>query len=118
MLAAMGMFNEDLAAAGIIKIAEGLKATSHAKRVAFDGSDRTGLDGPFVPVNGLVAGFWIWELKAMDEAVAWLKRCPNPMSGPSEIEIRPFHTAEDFGKAMTPELAAREAALRGQTQTT
>ncbi|HEX7784561.1 MAG TPA: YciI family protein [Sphingobium sp.] len=91
MMAAMGRFNDELRAAGVLIMAEGLKPTSYAKRVAFDGPGRTVTDGPFIATQELVAGFWLWEVKDMDEAVAWVKRCPNPMPGPSEIEIRPFY---------------------------
>lgn len=91
MMAAMGRFNDALRAAGLFVMADGLTPSSQGKRVAFDGEDRTIIDGPFADPGQLVAGFWIWEVKDMDEAVAWVKRCPNPMPGPSEIEIRPFH---------------------------
>ncbi len=91
MMAAMGRYNDELREAGIFVIADGLTPTSQGKRVAFDGAGRTVRDGPFTPARDQVAGFWLWEVKDMDEAVAWVKRCPNPMSGPSEIEIRPFH---------------------------
>jgi hypothetical protein len=93
---AMGRFNDELAKAGILRSADGLKPSSHGKRVAFDGSRRVVIDGPFAETKELVAGFWIWEVKDIDEAVAWVKRCPNPMPGPSEIEIRPFYEMEDF----------------------
>jgi len=96
MMAAMGRFNDELSKAGILVMADGLKPSSQAKRVAFDGPDRMVIDGPFAETKELVAGFWIWEVKDMDEAVAWVKRCPNPMPGPSEIEIRPFFEAADF----------------------
>ena len=96
MMAAMGKFNDELTAAGILKNGDGLKPSSHGKRIAFDGPARTVIDGPFPATTELVAGFWIWEVKDMDEAVAWVKRCPNPMMGPSEIEIRPFYEASDF----------------------
>jgi hypothetical protein len=96
MLDAMGRFNEELAKAGIIRAADGLKPSSQAKRVAFDGPGRMVIDGPFAQTEELVAGFWIWEVKDMDEAVAWVKRCPNPMPGPSEIEIRPFYEMADL----------------------
>lgn len=100
----MGRFNQQLIEAGIMKDGDGLKPTSHAKRVKFDGTGRTVVDGPFTKdVNELVAGFWIWEVKDMDEAVAWVKKCPNPMMGPSEIEIRPFYEMEDFEGVLTPE---------------
>lgn len=101
---AMGRFNEQLAEAGILKAADGLKPSSNGKRVAFDGPSRTVIDGPFAETKELVAGFWIWEVKDMEEALAWVKRCPNPMPGPSEIEIRPFYEMADFGEVLTPEL--------------
>ncbi len=89
--------------AGILKSGDGLKPSSAGKRVAFDGPSRTVIDGPFSEARELVAGYWIWEVKDMDEAVAWVKRCPNPMMGPSEIEIRPFYEMGDFGEIITPE---------------
>lgn len=95
-MAAMGKFNDELEAAGILRTGAGLKPTSQGKRIAFDGAGRTVSDGPFPHTNEIVAGFWIWEVKDMEEAVAWVKRCPNPMPGPSEIEIRPFYEMEDF----------------------
>jgi hypothetical protein len=91
MFEAMGRFNEELIKAGIMRVADGLKPSLHGKRVAFDGPGRTVIDGPFAETRELVAGFWLWEVKDMDEAVAWVKRCPNPMPGPSEIEIRPLY---------------------------
>jgi hypothetical protein len=100
MFAAMGAYNEELKAAGILVTADGLKPSSKGKRVAFDGADRTVIDGPFAETKELVAGFWIWEIKDMDEAVAWVKRCPNPMPGPSEIEIRPFYEMADFADVL------------------
>ena len=93
----MGRFNEELRKAGILRTADGLKPSSHGKRTAFDGRRRTVIDGPFAETRELVAGFWLWEVKDMDEAVAWVKRCPNPMPGPSEIEIRPLYEIEDLG---------------------
>ena len=96
MLEAMGKFNDDLQAAGILREADGLKPSSHGKRVAFDGAKRMVIDGPFTETKELVAGYWLWHVKDMDEAVAWVKRCPNPMPGPSEIEIRPLYELEDF----------------------
>jgi len=96
MMAAMGKFNDELRNAGILRDADGLKPSSHGKRVAFDGAGRTVIDGPFAATSELVAGFWLWEVKDMDEAVAWVKRCPNPMLGPSEIEIRPLFEMADF----------------------
>ena len=96
MLEAMGRFNEELAKAGILLAADGLKPSAQGKRVAFDGPGRTVVDGPFAATRELVAGFWLWEVKDMDEAVAWVKHCPNPMFGPSEIEIRPLYEMADF----------------------
>jgi hypothetical protein len=96
MMAAMGKFNDELRAAGILVMGEGLKPTSHAKRVAFDGAGRRVIDGPFANPNELVAGFWLWDVKDMDEALAWVTRCPNPMKGPSEIEIRPLYEMSDL----------------------
>lgn len=102
---AMGKYNESLAAAGIMLAGEGLKPSSQGKRVAFDGASRTVTDGPFVETKEVVAGFWLWEVKDMAEAVEWVKRCPNPMPGPSEIEIRPLYEMADFGGNLTPEVA-------------
>jgi hypothetical protein len=113
-LAAMGAFNEELAQAGVLVTGEGLKPSTAGKRVAFDGDARTVIDGPFAAVGELVAGFWIWQVRDIDEAVEWVRRCPNPMPGPSEIEIRPFYEASDFGEAMTPELARQEEELRAR----
>ena len=95
-LEAMGRFNQELADAGILRSGDGLKPSSQGKRVAFDGPGRTVVNGPFAETRELVAGFWLWEVKNMDEAVAWVKRCPNPMPGPSEIEIRPLYEAADL----------------------
>lgn len=96
MLEAMGKFNEELTRAGILLAADGLKPSSAGKRVAFDGAGRSVSDGPFAATRELVAGFWLWEVKDMEEAVAWVKRCPNPMPGPSEIEIRPLYEMADL----------------------
>lgn len=93
---AMGRFNDELEAAGILLAADGLAPSSQGKRVAFDGASRTVIDGPFAQPRELVAGFWLWNVKDMEEAVAWVKRCPNPMPGPSEIEIRPLYDLADF----------------------
>lgn len=109
---AMGKFNEELVEAGIMKTGDGLKPSKYGKRIAFDGAKRTVIDGPFAETHELVAGYWLWEVKDMDEAVSWAKRCPNPMPGPSELEIRPFFELEDFGEAFTPELQEKEARLR------
>ncbi len=100
MFEAMGKFNDELVKAGIMKDGAGLKPSSHAKRIAFDGKSRTVKDGPFPHPNELVAGFWIWEVKDMDEAVAWAKRCPNPMPGPNDLELRPFYEEADFAELM------------------
>ncbi|NNM74727.1 YciI family protein [Enterovirga aerilata] len=104
LLDAMGKYNEELVNAGIMQSGDGLKPSSHGKRIAFDGASRTVIDGPFAATGELVAGFWIWNVRDMDEAVAWAKRCPNPMPGPSELEIRPFYEMEDFGETLTPEV--------------
>lgn len=105
LLEAMGKYNEELANAGIMLAGEGLQPSTKGKRVAFDGPKRTVIDGPFLETNELVAGFWLWQVKDMDEAIEWVKRCPNPMPGPSEIEIRPLFEMTDFGEALTPEVA-------------
>lgn len=96
MMDAMGQFNDELRAAGILRSADGLTPSSQGKRIAFDGQSRAVIDGPFAETKELVAGFWLWEVKDMDEAVAWVKRCPNPMPGPSEIEIRPLYEMADL----------------------
>ncbi len=102
----MGKFNEELVKAGVLVAGDGLKPSSKGKRVAFDGPSRTVIDGPFAETRELVAGYWLWEVKDMDEAVEWVKRCPNPMFGPSEIEIRPLYEMADFGDVMPAEAAA------------
>ncbi len=112
LIEAMGQYNQELAAAGIMRGGDGIKPTSAGKRVAFHGDSRTVTDGPFPAVSELVSGYWLWEVKDMDEAVAWAKRCPNPMPGPSEIEIRPLYEAADFGDAMTEEQVEQEERLR------
>ena len=96
LMEAMGRFNDELEKAGILRAGDGLKPSSFGKRVAFDGARRAVIDGPFAETKELVAGFWLWEVKDIDEAMAWVKRCPNPMPGPSEIEIRPLYEAADF----------------------
>ena len=111
-IAAMGEFNEELVNAGILRGADGLTPSSKGKRVAFDGQTRTVTDGPFAQPRELVAGFWIWEVTDMDEAVAWVKRCPNPMPGPSDIEIRPLFDMADLAKTQTPEFNERRDRLR------
>jgi hypothetical protein len=112
---AMGRFNEELIKAGVLLSGDGLKPSSQGKRVAFDGPSRTVIDGPFAETRELVAGYWVWEVKDMAEAVEWVKRCPNPMFGPSEIEIRPFYEMEDFGDVVTPEIAEQFDRLREKT---
>lgn len=114
MLEAMGKFNEELVNAGVMLDGDGLKPSSQGKRIAFDGPNRTVIDGPFAETKELIAGYWVWQVKDMDEAVAWAKRCPNPMPGPSELELRPFYEEADFGEAFTPEMAEREARMREQ----
>jgi hypothetical protein len=104
LLEAMGKFNEELVNAGVMLAGDGLKPSSQGKRVAFDGPKRSVIDGPFAEAHELVAGFWLWEVKDMAEAVEWAKRCPNPMPGPSEIELRPLFEMADFGEALTPEV--------------
>ncbi len=108
----MGRFNEALAEAGLLLAGEGLHPSAKGRRVRFDGTGRTVIDGPFPATAELVAGFWIWKVKDMEEAVAWVRRCPNPMPGPSEIEIRPLFEMADFGEALTPDLAAMEQRTR------
>ncbi len=112
LLEVMGKYNQELVNAGILLAGEGLHPSSRGKRVAFDGPDRTVVDGPFAQIGELVAGFWLWEVKDMAEAVDWVKRCPNPMPGRSEIEIRPVFEMADFGDALTPEVAELEKRTR------
>ena len=115
LLAAMGKFNEELVNAGIMLAGDGLKPSSQGRRVAFDGQKRSVSDGPFPHTNELVAGYWVWNVKDMNEAVEWVKRCPNPMPGPSEIEIRPFYEMADFEAALTPEVAGLHQRTREKT---
>lgn len=116
LLAEMGRFNEELARAGVMQAGEGLHASSKGKRVRFSGTSRTVIDGPFAETKELIAGFWIWKVASMEEAVAWVKRCPNPHPGESEIEIRQIFEAEDFGAEFTPELREQEARLRAEVE--
>lgn len=116
MFEAMGKFNEELVNAGVMLGGDGLKPSSAGKRIAFDGANRSVIDGPFAETRELVAGYWIWEVKDMDEAVAWAKRCPNPMPGPSELEIRPFYEMEDFGDILTPEIIETNERLRSKME--
>jgi hypothetical protein len=110
ILSDMGRFNEELVKAGVMLAGEGLRPSSSGKRMRFSGADRTVTDGPFAETKDLIAGFWLWQVKSMDEALEWLKRAP--FDGGTEIEIRPVFEADDFGKELTPELRAREARLR------
>jgi len=112
MLSEMGKFNEELSKAGIILAGEGLHASSKGKRVKFSGTNRTVYDGPFAETKELIAGFWIWKVASMQEAVEWAKRCPNPHVGESELEIRQIFEMEDFGAEFTPELRAQEERIR------
>ena len=116
LLTAMGRFNEELVKAGVMQAGEGLHPSARGKRVRFSGPTRTVIDGPFSETKELVAGFWMWQVRSMEEALEWVKRCPNPMEGESEIEIRPVFEAEDFGDALTPELRAQEDRLRAQVE--
>jgi len=115
LLTAMGEFNASLIKAGILLAAEGLKPSRQGKRVRFSGKTRTVIDGPFAETKELVAGFWIWQVRSIEEAVEWVKRCPNPMLTDSDIEIRPVFGPEDFGDALTPELKAQYAEGRRHT---
>ena len=116
LLTAMGKFNDELVKAGVMLAGEGLHPSSKGKRVRFTGAKRTVIDGPFAETKELVAGYWLWQVKSIDEAVEWVKRCPNPMPGESEIEIRPVFEAEDFGAEYTPELRAQEERQRAQIE--
>jgi hypothetical protein len=114
LLADMGKFNEELVKAGIMLAGEGLHPSRKGARVRFSGSKRTVIDGPFTESKELIAGYWLWQVRSLDEAIEWVKRCPNPMDGESEIEIRQVFEADDFGEAFTPELRQQEERLRGQ----
>lgn len=114
LLTDMGNFNEELVKAGVMLSGDGLKPSSQGVRVHFSGKERGVTNGPFTETKELIAGFWIWKVNSMDEAIAWVKKCPNPMPGDSDIEIRPIFEAEDFGEAFTPELREQEQKLRDQ----
>ena len=116
ILTAMGKFNEQLVQAGIMLAGEGLHHSGTGKRVHFSGEQRTVTDGPFAEAKELVAGFWLWQVKSMEEAVEWAKRCPNPMPGESVLEIRQVFENEDFGDALTPELLEQEERIRAQVK--
>jgi len=114
LLAEMGRFNEELVKAGVMLAGEGLHPSSKGVRVRFSGNTRSVVDGPFAETKELVAGFWLWQVHSMEEAIEWARRCPNPMPGDSDIEIRPVFEAEDFGTEFTPELREQEQRLRNQ----
>jgi hypothetical protein len=114
LLAEMGKFNEELVKAGVLLAGEGLHPTSKGKRVKFSGAKRTVVDGPFTETKELIAGFWLWQVRSLEEAIEWVKRCPNPHEGDSEIEIRQVFEAEDFGAEFTPELKEKDKRLRAQ----
>ena len=116
LMTEMGNYNEELVKAGIMLAGEGLHPSAKGKRVHFSGRDRTVTDGPFTETKELIAGFWLWQVKSMDEAVEWVKRCPNPMNEESTVEIRQVFEMEDFGEAMTPELREQEERLRAQLE--
>ena len=116
IITAMSHFNEQLVKAGIMLAGEGLQPTSKGARVKFTGAKRTVIDGPFAETKELIAGFWLWKVKSLEEAIEWVKRCPNPMGYESEIEIRPLFEAGDLGEAFTPELQEREARLRAEIE--
>jgi len=116
LLTDMTKFNEELVNAGIMLSGDGLHPSSKGKRVRFDGDSRTVIDGPFAETKELIAGFWMWKVNSMEEAIEWVKRCPNPMNTPSEIEIRPVFEAEDFGEEFTPEMREKEERLRAQIE--
>jgi len=117
LLTAMGNYNEQLVKAGIMQAGEGLHPSAKGKRVRFSGKSRTVIDGPFAETKELVAGFWLWQVKSMEEAIEWARRCPNPMEGESYLEIRPLFEAEDFGAEFTPELRAQEERIRAEAET-
>ena len=114
LLEEMGKFNEELVKAGVMLAGEGLQPSSKGARVRFSGTKRTVIDGPFAETKELIAGFWLWQVKSKEEAIEWVKRCPNPMPGDSEIEIRQVFEAEDFGAELTPKLRQQEERLRSQ----
>jgi hypothetical protein len=114
LLTEMGKYNEELVKAGIMLAGEGLHPSSKGKRVRFSGNQRTVVDGPFAETKELIAGFWLWQVRSMEEAIEWVKRCPNPHGVESDVEIRPVFEAEDFGPEFTPELREQEERLRAQ----
>jgi hypothetical protein len=116
LLEAMNKYNEELVKAGVMLAGEGLHPSSNGARVRFAGSERSVVDGPFAETKELIAGFWLWEVRSMEEAIEWVKRCPNPMEGESEIEIRQVFEVDDFGDSMTPELRASSERMRAQLE--
>jgi hypothetical protein len=116
LLADMGKFNEELVKAGVLLAADGLKPSSKGKRVRFSGDKRSVIDGPFSETKELIAGYWIWQVRSMEEAIEWAKRCPNPHEGESELEIRPVFELEDFGSELTPELKKKHDDMRAQIE--
>ena len=116
LLTDMGNFNEQLVKAGVLLAGDGLQPSSKGKRVRFSGKDRMVIDGPFTETKELIAGYWLWKVKDLDEAIAWVKRCPNPHEEECELEIRPVFEAEDFGAAMTPELRAQEERIMAEAK--
>jgi hypothetical protein len=115
LLTAMGNFNEELVKAGVLVSGDGLQPSAKGARVRFSGAERSVINGPFADTAGLIAGFWIWKVKSLDEAIAWVKRCPNPMAGETEVEIRRLFETEDFSAELTPELRAQEERLRAKS---
>ncbi len=115
LLAEMTRFNEELVKAGVMLAGEGLKPTAHGARVSFDGSGRRVIDGPFTETRELIAGYWLWQVRSLEEAIEWVRRCPNPTGSTGEIEIRPVYELADFGEAVTPELKERNERLREAT---
>jgi hypothetical protein len=116
LLTEMGQYNEELVKAGILLAGDGLYPSSKGVRVHFSGNERTVVQGPFTSTQELIAGYWLWQVNSIEEAISWVKRCPNPMPGESEIEIRPVFEAEDFGEALTPELREQEDRIRTQVE--
>ncbi len=116
LLTDMGKYNEELVKAGIMLAGEGLHPSSKGVRVRFSGTNRTAINGPFAETKELMAGYWLWQVNSMEEAIGWVKRCPNPMPGDSEIEIRPVFEVDDFGEAFTPELREQEERIRAESE--
>jgi len=116
LLAQMGQYNEEMVKAGVMLAGEGLHPSSKGSRIRFSGKDRSVIDGPFTETKELIAGYWLIQVKSLDEAIEWVKRCPNPMEGESEVEIRQVFEAEDFGEELTPELRALEGRIRAQAE--